>query len=184
MHEVFERLLLLHGAALRARARRWCPQDVGAQEDLMQQTLLRLWESQPQVLLEPGLAVRSYLLTVMDNLARDRYRRAERRPGEVLSADLSPHQPQQQQDAAGGVEEQVVTRLALTTCLSFLSDGERTLLELVIVQDVGGVRAAEALGLKTPTMWSRLRRALTRLRACLSDAGDDPEDRGQKEVNS
>ena len=177
MHEVFERLLIAHGAALRARSRRWCPQDVGAQEDLMQQTLLRLWESQPQVLLDPGLAVRSYLLTVMDNLARDRYRRSERRPGEVLSDDLSAHQ-REQPSAADGVEDQVVTRLALARCLSYLSECERSILELVIVQDVGGVRAAEALHLKTSTMWSRLRRALERLRACLSDAEDDAQGRG------
>lgn len=147
----------------------------------MQQTLLRLWESQPQVLMEPGLAVRSYLLTVMDNLARDRFRRAERRPDEVLSDEM-PAPAVQTAGGGGGVEEQVVTRVALATCLSHLSDGERVLVELVIVQDVGGVRAAETLGLKTPTMWSRLRRALTRLRACLSDGHDDPTARGQ-EVN-
>ncbi len=179
VHEVFERLLMLHGASLQGRARRWCPQDVGAQEDLMQQTLLRLWESQPQVLMEPGLAVRSYLLTVMDNLARDRFRRAGRRPDEVLSDEI-PDPALQLAGSGGGVEEQVVTRVALATCLSHLSDAERVVVELVIVRDVGGVRAAETLGLRTPTMWSRLRRALTRLRACLDDGGDDPSAAGQE----
>ena len=176
MHEVIERLLTQHGAALRARAQRWSPEDPGAQDDLMQRALQRLWESHPELLLEPALTVRARLLSFLDEVAHAQLGPGSGRP--AYSADDAAQEARPSTVFPGRASIDV-SPLALTRCLDHLSANERSVLQLVLLQELGSVRAAEALGLQTATVWGRLRRALARLRTCL---GDGPG-RGPQEVS-
>lgn len=159
MQSWLEDLLQEHGSALRAGARRWYPRDPHAQEDLYQETAAKLWATGPGWV-RGDTADRSYMLTAMRNLAIDQHRRRSRRQESLDS---------EQEASCSSFEEQLVDRVVLRACLEKLTPDERAAIRLV--QEYGGVGAAEKLGLKKETVWSRHRRAIGKLRRMLLEGG-------------
>ncbi len=124
-------------------------------EDLVQDTLVRGIERAESF--EPGRSMRSWLLSILHNLFVDGARRA---------------QAEHRRDAAFAEVERPVSgdpELAaylgqVEAAFAGLPDTQRAVLHLVAVEGLSYQEAAEALGVATGTIMSRLARARATLR--------------------
>jgi RNA polymerase sigma-70 factor (sigma-E family) len=131
--------------------------DWAAAEDLVQETLPRVWTAWPRVSAadEPDAYVRRML--VNEFLGRRRRR---------SSAELPVEQIRKQQSADRSVE--VDQRLVLAAALRSLPPVKRTVVVLRYFHDLSVVQTAAALGCSTGNVTSQSSRALATLRSSAS----------------
>lgn len=147
-----------HGAAVLAMLKRLCG-NVPDAEDAFQETAVRVWKSFDR---QPPLTnPRAWLMTIAYRAFVDQH--ARRREGDMLTdvADYRSHSPG---DAILKVEE----ARQVGTAIEELSENLR---QVVILHYTGGLtlqETADALGIATGTVKSRLSAALTKLRSILS----------------
>jgi RNA polymerase sigma-70 factor (ECF subfamily) len=163
VHAVYQE----HGRAVLASATRLTG-DRGAAEDVVQETLLRVWRH-PEVVANGRGSTRGWLLTVARNIVTDRIRARAARPREVPEA---PDTPPVERDHADGV----ATSVTVLAALEELSDDHRGVLDQIYFQGRSLGEAATALGIPAGTVKSRSYYALRALRGQLSirdTAGDE-----------
>lgn len=133
-------------------------------EDLLQTALVRVAAHWDRAQLAPD----AYAYRVLVNLARDRYRRAQRRPAALsLAADEAPARAV---DPTGAIEE----RDALARALAKLPARQREAVTLRFLADLSVEQTAVAMGTSTGAVKTHTSRALERLRSVLTDPAPDP----------
>jgi RNA polymerase sigma-70 factor (ECF subfamily) len=133
-------------------------------DDLVQMTFLEAWRAAKKY--SGKGAVRSYLLGIAANTVRHHVRGAARRRA-ALAAVPAPA-PAHTPDTAA-IRAQQVHRLA--AALDELPHDLRAAYVLCDLEDVPGVEAARALGIRAGTLWRRLHEARRALRAAIDDDG-------------
>jgi RNA polymerase sigma-70 factor (ECF subfamily) len=129
-------------------------------DDLVQQTFLEAWRSAKKY--SGRGAVKSYLFGIAANAVRHHIRGAVRRRNALAEAPPPP---------AGGAPDdaamraQQVNRLAVA--LDELPDDLRVVYVMCDLEEVPGVDAARALGLRAGTLWRRLHEARRALREAI-----------------
>lgn len=144
--------------------------DPGAADDLVQDTLERAisrWHQR-----RSDADTRTWLFTILHNLAVNHLRRAARR-GRELSLDAAAESdvavPSRQEDALRHDD--------ILAAVSRLPDDQRAVLLLISVEDVSYAEAARILGIPIGTVMSRLARARTRLVGLVDRQGLPAADR-------
>lgn len=145
--------------------------DVDLAQDLVQETLFRVWNS--SVTAAPHRSERSRLMTVLHNLAVDAARHRAARSPEVLAgssaelADLAdagpthrPGRPGYRADPA----QVVVDGLAVQQLLSPLGHTQRSVVRKLYVEGLSFTETARELGIPTGTVKSRNRQAVLVMR--------------------
>jgi RNA polymerase sigma-70 factor (ECF subfamily) len=148
-----------HGRALLAYATRLTG-DRGAAEDVVQETLIRVWRH-PEALANGRGSTRGWLLTVARNIITDRIRARASRPQEVPE---TPDAPPVERDHA----DRVATSVTVLAALEELSEDHRGVLDQIYFQGRSLGEAASALGIPPGTVKSRSYYALRALRQHLT----------------
>jgi RNA polymerase sigma-70 factor (ECF subfamily) len=135
-------------------------------DDLVQQTFLEAWRSAKKY--GGRGAVRSYLFGIAANAVRHHIRGAVRRRNALAEVPPPP--------AAGAPDDaamraQQVNRLA--AALDELPDDLRVVYVMCDLEEVPGVEAARALGLRAGTLWRRLHEARRALREAIDGGSHD-----------
>ena len=170
----FNRVVLRHQDAVYALAYRFLGERQAA-EDAAQEAFLRAYRSLSRF---RGGSARSWLLTIVANVARDELRRRRRRPELPLEPDRddAPARaepvdrgptPEEQLLADSGREE---LRAALEAALGTLPEAWRLTVLLADVHGLPHEDVARATGVARGTVKSRLSRARGRLRDLLGGA--------------
>lgn len=178
----FNQLVLRHQDALYSLALRMLGSPDAA-EDAAQEAFIRAYRRLDTF---RGGNFRSWLFTIVANIARDELRRRARRPQLSLDrarddpdrADLDPADPDPLPDARA---EQGDLRRVLDAALLQLPDEWRELVVLVDVHGLAYDEAAVTTGLPVGTVKSRLSRARGRLRDILRASGELPALAGRHE---
>lgn len=149
-----------HGPALR-RFVLSCTPDAALADDVVQETILRVWRQAPAI---TG-SLRSYLFRTARNIIIDNYRRARRRPIEIV-----------EQEAAGpaGAEERVdelLNRVLMEEALLRLSSEHRDVLVALHYRRFTVAEAAIELNIPQGTVKSRAFYAVRALRTILDEMG-------------
>ena len=144
-----------HGQAVLAYAT-WLTGDRAAAEDVLQETLVRLWRHSG-ILVNGRGSVRGWLLTVARRIVVDRARMTAARPREVAE---SPAQPPLQQDHA----DQVIDSMEVYEALQKLSEEHRAVIIALYFRGCSLLEASKALGVPEGTVKSRSCYALRALR--------------------
>lgn len=140
--------------------------DPGYSEETTQEVYLQVWESASRYDAYSGSPL-SWLITIAHRRAVDRVRAetaAQRRDTRYGLEEQSP--------AFDEVVESVTTgesRQAVQTCLDSLTDTQRQSVDLAYYQGLSYREVAERLSVALPTIKSRIRDGLRRLRQCLGD---------------
>jgi RNA polymerase sigma-70 factor, ECF subfamily len=144
-------------------------------KDLVQETLARAWAG--YTTFTPGTNMRAWLFRILNNTAISRYRRAERRPLELLVDGFTDQQlaaeahhtsiglPSAESSALADAADEPVIH-----ALEALSDPLRT---VVCYADIDGYKyheIAALLDIPVGTVMSRIHRARRKLRASLAAA--------------
>ena len=103
--------------------------------------------------------VRTWLFSILHNLAVSRFRRIRRRGASIALDDAPPSAL-----AAAPAQDDVVRHGELLRALARLSEDQRSVLLLVSVEDLTYAEAAGVLGVPVGTVMSRLSRARETLR--------------------
>jgi RNA polymerase sigma-70 factor, ECF subfamily len=148
-----------------------------AAEDLLQEVFLRMIKSAPDW--QPSAKVTTWLYTIARNLCTDHARRAVHRDavsldGSPAAADGSGPRPLLDRIAAPalGAESQAMGREISTridAALETLPVEQREVFLMREVMDMPFAEIAAAVGSSEPTVKSRMRYALERLRVALED---------------
>lgn len=152
----FEHDLLALIPALRRYARSLTRSDAEG-EDLLQDCLERSLANRSRW---RGVNLKAWITTIMTNLHRNGYRSSHRRPTVAIdeAGDLSlpeaPHDP--------------LERDRLVMALNMLTEENRAVLMLVVVEGYGYQEVADILNIPIGTVMSRLSRARQRLREQLA----------------
>jgi RNA polymerase sigma-70 factor (ECF subfamily) len=133
-------------------------------DDLVQLTFLEAWRAAKKY--RGRGAVRSYLLGIAANTVRHHIRGAARRRAAL--ADVPTPAPAGTPDA-DAMRAQQVQRLA--AALDELPHDLRAAYVLCELEEVPGVDAARALGIRAGTLWRRLHEARRALRDAIDDEG-------------
>ena len=152
-HEVVYRLI--------SRLLRTEPAEI---DDLVQTTFLEAWRAAKKY--NGQGAVRSYLFGIAANTVRHHVRGAKRR--RIALAEVPAPQAARAPDDAA-IRAQQVGRLA--QALEQLPHDLRAAYLLCDVEDVPGVEAARALGVRAGTLWRRLHEARRALRDAIDEGG-------------
>jgi RNA polymerase sigma-70 factor (ECF subfamily) len=151
--------------ALRRYARTFV-RDVGAADDLVQDTLERAisrWHQRRS----DGDA-RTWLFTILHNLAVNHLRRTARRGREVPLDDAGDSDV-----AVPSTQEDALRRDDILGAVGQLPDDQRSVLLLVSLEDVSYAEAARILDIPIGTVMSRLARARARLLKLLEEPASD-----------
>lgn len=161
----FERLYDAMAAQVYGLARR-VVRDPARAEDVAQEAFLDVWRTAPRFDAERGSA-RTWVLTIAHRRAVDSVRRgeAQRRADERGGAGGDP-MPDQPGDALLREEEHATVR----ECLETLTELQRESVHLAYFQGYTYGEVARLLGKPLPTIKSRMRDGLIRLRDCLGEA--------------
>jgi len=133
-------------------------------EDLVQETMLRAYRAIDRF--EPGTSARAWLLTILQRVRTDAFRRRLRRPRTVELTEESP-QPAvapAQNALASGYED-------LERAIATLPEVFRTAVVLRDVQELSYAEIADALGVPVGTVMSRIHRGRALLREALTRSG-------------
>jgi RNA polymerase sigma-70 factor, ECF subfamily len=133
-------------------------------DDLAQATFLEVWRSSARFARRSS--VKSWILAIAHNLARH-YIRGEARRRNALSAfEQRPmHAVRTQEEEVG--DHLLVERLA--QALQKLDPDRRTAFVMCDLEEIAGVDAASALGIRPGTLWRRLHEARKQLRRALEE---------------
>ncbi|MGZ4662026.1 MAG: sigma-70 family RNA polymerase sigma factor [Arthrobacter sp.] len=149
-----------HGEALRRFVLN-ASRDAQAAEDVVQETVLRVWQQAPQI---TG-SLRSYLFRTARNIMIDNYRRAQRRPVEAAERDLADPA-----EAAERVDE-LLNRVLMEEALLRLSLEHREVLVALHYRRFTVTEAAVQLNIPAGTVKSRAFYAVRALRTILDEMG-------------
>jgi RNA polymerase sigma-70 factor, ECF subfamily len=149
----FEQIVMPHAAGLLRFARR-LHNNGQAAEDLVQETLMLAWRGFRQ--LERENNARAWLYRILINASYGRGRKACRSPETIPLVEKA------------GVSSSVLERLEVEQAFAGLSEEQRTVLLLTIVEGFTGREVAEMLSLPLGTVTSRLNRGRQALREVLS----------------
>ncbi len=167
----FERSLVEHRPALLAVAARICRNAADA-EDLVQETLVRALDHAASY--QPGTRLRSWLVSVLLNLFRDRCRSERRRPLHTVleEAELAAPEPEPSPrwTEIGPTE--------LRAALARLDEDARAVFELHELEGRSYIEIAATLRIANATVGSRLSRTRQKLKELLSPAR--PQEGDQK----
>lgn len=153
-----------HGDALYAYALHLCYGDRQRAEDLVQETLLRVWRH-PESMNPARGSVRAWLFTTTRNLAIDAWRRRSARVHEVITDELP--EPVPDIDEA----ERAVEAWTIADALNRLSPTHREVLVECFYRGRSVAEAAARLGVPPGTVKSRTHYALRSLRVVLEESG-------------
>jgi RNA polymerase sigma-70 factor (ECF subfamily) len=137
--------------------------DDGLAEELVQETIVRVWRQAARFDPERGSAD-TFVFTIARRLAIDLYRRPSSRPFDEL-----PIEKGALDDRIGAV----VNGIAVRDALDSLSPAHRQVLDLVYRGDLKQSEVAERLGVPLGTVKTRCFHALRALKAALAEGGDD-----------
>jgi RNA polymerase sigma-70 factor (ECF subfamily) len=149
-----------HGAALR-RFVLSASRDPQLAEDVVQETVLRVWQQTPQI---TG-SLRSYLYRTARNIMIDNYRRARRRPAETLDGGLP------EQAAVPERVDELLNRVLMEEALLRLSKEHRDVLVALHYRRFTVNEAAVQLNIPSGTVKSRAFYAVRALRTILDEMG-------------
>jgi RNA polymerase sigma-70 factor (ECF subfamily) len=150
--EVLPFLRTLYGAAYRMTGNAYDA------EDLVQETFLRAYRAFDRF--RPGTNARAWLLTILQRVRTDAFRRRQRRPSTVELLGDGPATPPSQDALASGRED-------LERALQSLPGAFRDAVVLRDVQDLSYAEIAAALDIPVGTVMSRIHRGRALLRAAL-----------------
>jgi RNA polymerase sigma-70 factor (ECF subfamily) len=128
-------------------------------EDLVQETFLRAYRAFDRY--RPGTNARAWLITILQRVRTDAFRRRQRRPATVELTGEGPSTPPPQDALASGGEE-------LERALGSLAEPFRTAVVLRDIEELSYAEIAEALKVPVGTVMSRIHRGRALLRAALS----------------
>jgi len=136
-------------------------------EEVTQETMLAVWRK--ACYFDPGRAgVSTWIFTIARNRRVDRLRRERGRPrGGMFDASDEPDPPRSGEDVAIAAEREQQLR----TALAALTKDQATIVRLSFFADKPHAEIARELAIPLGTVKSRVRLALTRLRALLD--GDE-----------
>lgn len=149
-------------------------------EDAAQEAIMRAWRAWPD--LRARSAARSWLISITVNVCRDWLRGrfgARRRLTESLTGDDDEQRPIAQIDADPGASDYAAA-LDLRHALNTLDDDLRMIVALRYYAGMDSTTIGAALGLPATTIRTKLRRALTLLRARLSVDPDSADSEGRR----
>ena len=149
-----------HGPALR-RFVLGVSRDPQLAEDVVQETVLRVWQQTPEI---TG-SLRSYLYRTARNIMIDNYRRAQRRPAEMLEGDVT--------EPAAVMErvDELLNRVLVEEALVRLSKEHRDVLVALHYRRFTVNEAAVQLNIPSGTVKSRAYYAVRALRTILDEMG-------------
>lgn len=149
-----------HGSALRSFVLS-ASHDPQLAEDVVQETVLRVWQQAPDI---TG-SLRSYLFRTARNIMIDNYRKAQRRPAEVMERELA--------DPAEAVEriDELLNRVLMEEALLRLSSEHRDVLVALHYRRFTVNEAAVQLNIPSGTVKSRAYYAVRALRTILDEMG-------------
>ncbi len=111
---------------------------------------------------------RTWVFTILHNLAINRFRQVARRGQHVAIEDvgegLMAHRPTQ---------EDALTKADVMSAIQLLPEEQRSVLLLVSVEDLSYTQVAKVLGIPVGTVMSRLSRGRERLRQILENPATD-----------
>ena len=137
--------------------------DPGLAEELVQETVLRLWRTAARFDPARGTAT-SFIFAVARRLAVDLWRRPSSRP---YQAEV------EQSSDPDEVIDRLLVQLAVREALDALSEAHRQVLELSYQGDMTQVEIAARLGISLGTVKSRTYHALRSFRRAMTERGLD-----------
>lgn len=137
--------------------------DPGLAEELVQETVLRLWRTAARFDPARGTAT-SFIFAVARRLAVDLWRRPSSRP---YQAEV------EQSSDPDEVVDRLLVQLAVREALGALSEAHRQVLELSYQGDMTQVEIAARLGISLGTVKSRTYHALRSFRRVMTERGLD-----------
>jgi RNA polymerase sigma-70 factor (ECF subfamily) len=150
--EVLSQMRSLFGAAYRMTGNAYDA------EDLVQETVLRAYRAFDRF--QPGSNARAWLLTILQRVRTDAFRRGRRRPESVELQGDGPATPPQQDALASGHED-------LERALVGLPEAFRTAVVLRDIHELSYAEISETLGIPVGTVMSRIHRGRALLREAL-----------------
>lgn len=150
-----------HGPALRRFVMR-VSNDKEAAEDILQETVLKVWQNAPRI---TG-SMRSYLFATARNVLIDRHRRATVRIAPVSLTDTTP-----MPTSGSGRIDELLDRILLEEALLHLSEDHRQVVLQLHFAGSTVAQAAEYLGVPEGTVKSRAYYAVRALRSVLEEMG-------------
>lgn len=153
-----------HGPALTRFVRRYVD-DNGKAEDVVQETLLRVWRSIDRV--DPAANPRSYLFTVARHVLTDEWRKQSVRPTTVSELGTGGRQEPPVPDDV----DAALDGLLVSEALGRLSVDHRQVVQLVYLQQLSMASAAEILAVPPGTVKSRCYYAVRQLRTIFEEMG-------------
>lgn len=156
--EVVESIYREHGPALR-RFVVSASRDPQFAEDVVQETVLRVWQHAPQI----NGSLRSYLYRTARNIMIDNYRRAQRRP-ESLDSSPDPAEVMEKVD-------DLLNRVLIEEALLRLSKEHRDVLVALHYRRFTVNETAVQLNIPSGTVKSRAYYAVRALRTILDEMG-------------
>ncbi len=156
----FDEIFTRYAGLVAGLARRYTGSDADAR-DLVQQTFLNLHRARNDY--RPGARLRSWLVTIALNVAREHgRRRGRRREQELADAD----HPVAESSAHTGVEA-AETGARVHRALARLPEGQRRVIEMHWLDGLSFAEIGVALGLKRSAVKVRAHRGYVRLRELL-----------------
>jgi RNA polymerase sigma factor (sigma-70 family) len=139
-------------------------------EEAVSLTFLEAWRLRASVKLEGG-SLRPWLLGIAINVNRNMSRAARRHQAALSRLPPPPPVPDFADELAGQLDDARQLRRVLAV-LGRLRADERDLIALCVWSELDYAAAAQALGVPTGTVRSRLSRARRKLRKLAADCGD------------
>ena len=158
--KVVEAIYREHGSALR-RFVLSATRDPQLAEDVVQETVLRVWQHAPDI----NGSFRSYLYRTARNVMIDNYRRSQRRPAEALGSGLADPV-----EVVGRVDD-MLNRVLMEEALLRLSKEHREVLVALHYRRFTVNEAAAQLNIPSGTVKSRAYYGLRALRTILDEMG-------------
>jgi RNA polymerase sigma factor (sigma-70 family) len=172
----FDRLMRGHVRPLYRYAYRWTG-DVDQAEDLVQETLTRLYSEMPR--LREIEKIRPWAARVMYRIFVDGRRRAKRSPvvfagrsgstGESLDGDEEPVEAADEAENPEGLTDRAIERDRIVAVWSRLHEQHRVVLSLHEIEGYSLDEVAQIIEVPVGTAKSRLSRARTHLRELLTE---------------
>lgn len=141
----------------------------GAAEDVVQESFLNVWRRAGGYELGRGSA-RSWLMSIVHNLAIDRRRGRQRRVWSDVALDNVEIAPETDEDEAFAAVAQTIDAERVQTVLAELPDEQRQAIVLAYFVGLTHQEIADQTGTPLGTVKSRMRLGLRRMRTLLGEA--------------
>ncbi|MFE2041327.1 sigma-70 family RNA polymerase sigma factor [Streptomyces sp. NPDC059477] len=158
-------LYMAHGPALYTYVLRMLSGDTHRAEDVVQETLLRCWNTR-NLVDDEGMAVRPWMFRVARNLVIDAHRTRMARPLEINGETWLDEWSAEVDDI-----ERMLSSVVVQQALDALTPAHRDVLRATFFADHTTRQAAEALNIPQGTVKSRVYYALRVLKSALEERG-------------